>query len=334
MVLKVSFDGTLELDGGAVSAATDLPLCERGKEALDLIDPGSRGRSEVHVEARMAGEPTTHSGGLVRAVVVHHQVHVELVSNVRLDGVQELQELAAAMAPMQLADDFAGCDIERGKQRGRAVTLIVVRTPLGQARHHRQHGLRAIQRLDLTLLINAQYQRFGRRIEVKTDDIPDFLDKQRISGELEGLGAMRLQSKGMPDAHHGSLRQAAGFSHQAATPMRRALGPLVQRLGNHRLNLPVPDASRRSGTRLIEQTVEPQRKKPCAPFAHSLTRDAQLMRHRAVRVTLGGCQHNARAQRQGLRALVPTRSTRAAVRAPSPSTSTPAVLAHVASLAP
>ena len=103
MVLQIGFDGAFELDSGAVSAATDLPLCERGEEALDLIYPGSRGRSEVHVKARMTHQPATHGGGLVRAVVVHHQVYVELCGDVCFDGVQELQELTAAMAAMQFA---------------------------------------------------------------------------------------------------------------------------------------------------------------------------------------------------------------------------------------
>jgi hypothetical protein len=100
MVLQISLDGTFELDGGAMSAATDLPLCERREEALDLIYSGSRGGSEVHVKARMTGQPATHGVGLVRAVVVHHQC-------------------------------------------------------------------------------------FGRRIQIKTDDVSDFLDKQRIGGSLK-----------------------------------------------------------------------------------------------------------------------------------------------------
>ena len=41
------------------------------------------------------------------AVVVHHEMDVHLGRHVGLDGAQELQELAAAVAAMQLADDLA-----------------------------------------------------------------------------------------------------------------------------------------------------------------------------------------------------------------------------------
>jgi hypothetical protein len=37
-----------------MSAAMGLPLCQDGKPALELIEPGGRGRAEVRMEARMA----------------------------------------------------------------------------------------------------------------------------------------------------------------------------------------------------------------------------------------------------------------------------------------
>jgi hypothetical protein len=59
--MQVIADGLLELHGAAVSAAADLALRERGEPALDLVEPGGRGPSEVHVEARVAIEPSTQS---------------------------------------------------------------------------------------------------------------------------------------------------------------------------------------------------------------------------------------------------------------------------------
>ena len=130
--VQVGFDGTFELDGGAVSAATDLPLREGGEEAFDLVDPRRRGRREVHMKARMPGQPTAYGRSLVRAVVVHHQMYVESCWHIRVDRTQEFQELAAAMAAMQFSDDFAGRDIECGKQCGGAVAQVVVRAELSQ----------------------------------------------------------------------------------------------------------------------------------------------------------------------------------------------------------
>ena len=43
--------------------------------------------------------------GLVRPVVVHHEVDVQLGRDAGLDGSQEPQELCTAMPAVQLADD-------------------------------------------------------------------------------------------------------------------------------------------------------------------------------------------------------------------------------------
>ena len=59
---------------------------------------------------------------------------------------------------------LAGGDVEGGEQVGRAVALVVVRAPLGLARTHRQHRLRAVERLDLGLLVDAEDQRPLRRV--------------------------------------------------------------------------------------------------------------------------------------------------------------------------
>ena len=51
----------------------------------------------------------------------------------------------------------------------------------GNARHHRQDRLLAIECLDLALLINAEDESSVGRGEVKPDDITDLVDEQRIA---------------------------------------------------------------------------------------------------------------------------------------------------------
>ena len=80
----------------------------------------------MNMEERMPSEPSFDRRCLVRAVVVHHQMHVQLGRHISLDGAKELQEFAAAMAPIQLADHLAGGDVQRRKQRRRAVAHVVV----------------------------------------------------------------------------------------------------------------------------------------------------------------------------------------------------------------
>jgi hypothetical protein len=58
--VQVGANGPLEFHGAAASAATDLPLGQGGKPALDLIEPGGGGRAEVRVKTRMASKPALH----------------------------------------------------------------------------------------------------------------------------------------------------------------------------------------------------------------------------------------------------------------------------------
>ena len=102
----------------------------------------------MNLEVGMAGEPSLDGRGLVRAVVVHDQMHRMVCGNVLIDMLQELQELLGAMSAMQLADHFAGGDIERRKQRRGAVPHVVMRPALRHPGHERQNRLGAVQRLN------------------------------------------------------------------------------------------------------------------------------------------------------------------------------------------
>jgi hypothetical protein len=70
-------------------------------------------------------------------------------------AARELAEPGRPVPAVQLGDHGAVGDVERGEQAGDAVPQIVVRAPLGHARHHRQHRLGAVQRLDLARLVHA-----------------------------------------------------------------------------------------------------------------------------------------------------------------------------------
>jgi hypothetical protein len=53
--------------------------------------------------------------------------------HVGLDGAQELQELAAAVPTVRLADHLAGGDVQRCEQCRRAMPLVIVRSPCGRS---------------------------------------------------------------------------------------------------------------------------------------------------------------------------------------------------------
>ena len=74
----------------------------------------------MHVKPRMTGEPATDRRGLVRAVVIHDEMDIEIGRDVGFDRAQKAEELAGAVAPVHLADHVSGSDIESGEQGRRA----------------------------------------------------------------------------------------------------------------------------------------------------------------------------------------------------------------------
>src|SRR6202167_6762948 len=82
----------------------------------------------MHVPARPLGKPVADQRRFVGCVIVHDEMNVQIVWNSGFDLVEKFAELLGAMASVALSDDPAGCDIEGGKQRGDAVTLVVVTT--------------------------------------------------------------------------------------------------------------------------------------------------------------------------------------------------------------
>src|SRR6516165_9177022 len=128
--VEVGVDRRFQFFGGAVNAAADLLFGDVGEEALDQIDPGVGGRSEVNLPSRPRAEPFSDRGRLVGGVIVHDQVDVEIGRNITFDFAQEAEELAPAMTRIATADDFTGGRVESGEQTEGPVTRVVMRAPL------------------------------------------------------------------------------------------------------------------------------------------------------------------------------------------------------------
>ena len=74
-------------------------------------------------------------------------------------SLRKSRKLGGPVPLVAFANYKAGGDIERCEERCGAMPDIGVGPALGHARHHWQNGLLAVERLDLTLLVNAEYQR-------------------------------------------------------------------------------------------------------------------------------------------------------------------------------
>ena len=80
---------------GTVAASPQRPLCEAGKPALDLVEPGGMRGREMKMETGMAEQPPVHARHLVRGQVVEHDVRVEFGRDLFVDRVEEANEFNA-----------------------------------------------------------------------------------------------------------------------------------------------------------------------------------------------------------------------------------------------
>ena len=107
----------------------------------------------------------------------------------------------------------------------------------GLAGLERQSRLRAVESLDLGLLVDREHDRVARWSEVETDNVRELGGELGVAAALEGADAMRLQLVGCPDPLHRPQRQAGDLRHHPPRPVAR----LPRRLGagqhHHALHL-------------------------------------------------------------------------------------------------
>ena len=136
----------------------------------------------MHVEPGMFLEPGFNGGMLVRSIVVADEVQVFVFRCFPVDLAQELQPFGVAMTLLALTDHGDVEGIERGKERRRAMTFVVMGHRRGASLLQRQTGLRAVERLYLALLVAAQHERMLGWIQVQTHDVP-LVSRQRADRE-------------------------------------------------------------------------------------------------------------------------------------------------------
>src|ERR1022692_891536 len=193
-------DCDLEIEDGSEHTTLEAPAREFGEKALDGVEPGCRGWGEVEGPPGMPGQPLAHLRMLVGCVVVDDGVDRLSRRHLRLDGVEEADELLVPMALHIATDDGAVEDIEGREQCRRAMTLVVVGHRPGAALLHRQAGLSAIERLDLALLIDREDHGMGGRVDIEADDVAQLAHKLRVGRKLELLHPVRLKAVRTPDA--------------------------------------------------------------------------------------------------------------------------------------
>jgi hypothetical protein len=196
--VDVACNLALQIVDGMEGSASNLAACDGGKEALHGVEPQGRGRREMEHPARMIGQPFEDVGLFVGGVVVDDGVDDFSGRDGALDGVEEADELLVAMPSYAASDHGSVEEVERGEQSGRAVALVIMGHRTAFPGLERQARLRAVERLDLALLVDRDDHHVLGRVHVEADDVLDLLGELRIVGALEGANAMRLQPVRLP----------------------------------------------------------------------------------------------------------------------------------------
>src|SRR5215467_11165510 len=103
------------------------------------------------------------------------------------------------MTVIAQADHSAIGYIQRRKQRGCPIALVIVSHRPATALLQRQAGLGTVQSLNLTLLIDAHHDRVLGWIQIEPNDVFQFLGEALVLADLEAFEKMRLEPMGVPD---------------------------------------------------------------------------------------------------------------------------------------
>jgi hypothetical protein len=137
----------------------------------------------------MAAKPGAHLGVLVDGIVVEDGMDDLARRDLRLDGVEEPDELLMPVALHAATDDLALEHVEGGEQGGRAVALVVVGHGPSAALLQWKARLGAVQSLDLGLLVDRQDDGVGRRVDVEADDVSD------LGGDCGSLESLNWRTR-------------------------------------------------------------------------------------------------------------------------------------------
>lgn len=108
-------DGPFRILHAVKDATSHCLLAEFFKPVFDEVEPTRTGGNEVQYKALMFGQPAANPLMAVGAVVIEDQVRGDRAGKLLITVVR-----------ITLADDAPLNDLERDKQGGRAVTLVVM----------------------------------------------------------------------------------------------------------------------------------------------------------------------------------------------------------------
>ena len=156
-VIDASHDAVLELVFGGHPDVTEDRASELGEEALDQVEPRAvlGGEGKFEAVGRLGGEPSPGLSGDVCGMIVEDQLDRGVGWISSIEKLEELDELAAAVAVSDERMDLAGQQINPGQQAERAVAFVLMIPRKGRidAGFGRQIARRRCDRLDSRLFV-------------------------------------------------------------------------------------------------------------------------------------------------------------------------------------
>ena len=146
----------------------------------------------MHVEATMALEPALDLLMFVRGVVVDDEMEIEILWRLIIDQAQKLDPFLVSMSFHTSSNNFAMAESDCSEQSGCPVPLVVMGHRAAPTFDDGQAWLSSVECLNGRLFIQAENQCVVGRIEIKTNDIPEFFFEVRVVAEFECLDKVGL----------------------------------------------------------------------------------------------------------------------------------------------
>ena len=195
-----------------------------GKPNFDLVEPAGVGRGVVDSKSRVGLEEFTNSVGLVRTQVISNDVDLATWRLACHNLCKEIDELYAGVACTGFSQHLSGLSVQSAVERKCSMAVVLKAMPFGPTGRKGQNRVQAIQRLDGTLLVDAEYSGVYRWFEVQSDDVSRFLFKLRIITDHVAARTVGLESKLPPHSTDRRLTDTYLLGKPITAPMGRAVG--------------------------------------------------------------------------------------------------------------
>lgn len=156
MILQILFDGGDQFGDACETASAKALVGQVPKPSFHEVQPRAGRWNEMQMETGVATEPGFDSWMFVGAIIVHDQMEVELVWCLRVDFLEEPDELLMPMTRHAVANNLSVEHAQCGKQCRGTIAFVIVGHGSATALLQGKAWLGAVQRLNLALFVDRQ----------------------------------------------------------------------------------------------------------------------------------------------------------------------------------